>query len=433
ATAATEISEAAAAPLRGGRPPPTPQPPSSSPLPVTPLSGVRRASFSAGFDSTIVVKEDYGSTVFVHEGFNTVVVQSDGGGVGGASSHPALAAAFRSPAPSAAAAAADYGATTVVGATVVERTETVRRSSDGAGGSADGGYMAAVRAAAVEVQHGDRHARPAESPAAGGHQPTPQQNEVERVRERLQAIYDGGLVVPLPFFKASQAQPLALLRPSEPSAPGPLMPPPLPPPLAAAAAAPPPPPPSTATQPQHSTGAMTAVAAGAAAATAAAAGNCRGQMHNNGATNGGSVAAVPRPSQPTALAAAAALPPPLPSQQQQSSSIPQQRQQPNTAAAVDMHGVDPEAYGVVLELVQHSAAMACQRGEVASEQGLMIDTLPPTVLTQLQFHPALQNLARILAYNRRCLAVLPLERRAQEELQESCNQLSAALQCILSV
>ncbi|GIL61991.1 hypothetical protein Vafri_16229 [Volvox africanus] len=287
--------------------------------------------------------------------------------------------------------------------------------------------MAAVRAAAVEVQHGDRHARPAESPAAGGHQPTPQQNEVERVRERLQAIYDGGLVVPLPFFKASQAQPLALLRPSEASAPGPLMPPPLPPPLAAAAA---PPPPSTAAQPQQSTGAMTAAAAGAAVAPTAAAGSRRSQMHNNGATNGGPAAAAPRPSQPTALTAAAAPPPP-PSQQQSSLSQ-QQRQQPNTAP-VDMHGVDPEAYGVVLELVQHSAAMACQRGEVASEQGLVIETLPPTVLTQLQFHPALQNLARILAYNRRCLAVLPLERRAQEELQESCNQLSAALQCILSV
>lgn len=38
------------------------------------------------------------------------------------------------------------------------------------------------------------------------------------MRERLNALYDGGLVVPLPFFKAELAQPLALLRAPQPAA-----------------------------------------------------------------------------------------------------------------------------------------------------------------------------------------------------------------------
>ncbi len=49
---------------------------------------------------------------------------------------------------------------------------------------------------------------------------------------------------------------------------------------------------------------------------------------------------------------------------------------------MDTCGVDPDAYGVVLELVQQSAAMALQRGEVGAEHAVTIDSLPPTVLTQ---------------------------------------------------
>lgn len=61
----------------------------------------------------------------------------------------------------------------------------------------------------------------------------------------------------------------------------------------------------------------------------------------------------------------------------------------------DTCGVDPEAYGVVLELAQQSAAMAVGQqqhaypagasgGGVAQGQGQQhaVDTLPPTVVTQ---------------------------------------------------
>ncbi|EFJ44651.1 hypothetical protein VOLCADRAFT_95066 [Volvox carteri f. nagariensis] len=446
---------------RGGRTPAAAagaQPPASSPLPATPLSAVRRISSGAGFDSTMVDKEDYYGTVVVHNEYDAAAVHSDGG-AGGNGLAVALAA-YRTPATPAGgpAGAAEYGSAMVVGGTMIERSGTVRRSNEMADASGDGadgcgggggGYLAAVRAAAAEAQNGDRHAKPLDSPLGSRPAAAHHLDEVERVRERLHSLYDGGLVVPLPFFKASQAQPLALLCPSEPFAgscshavQGPLLPPPLPPPLAGSSRQ-----------------------EGAAAAVAAAGAPYRRVQHGGGGggggaltRSGGGVAAVPPPPASAAAAAAAggtswvgalqktsqpSLPPlpPLQQQQQQLSSSPQQQSQPHVLqsnaappASLDLHGVDPEAYGVVLELVQQSAAMARQRGEVVSEPGsAAVDPLPPTVVTQLLFHPALQNLARTLTYNRRCLASLPLDRRAQEELQESCNQLSAALQCVLSL
>lgn len=57
--------------------------------------------------------------------------------------------------------------------------------------------------------------------------------------------------------------------------------------------------------------------------------------------------------------------------------------------------------------------------------------LPPPL--RLLYHSSIQNLARTLAYNRRCLALLPLDRGAAAELADSCESLSAALQCVLSL
>lgn len=41
----------------------------------------------------------------------------------------------------------------------------------------------------------------------------PPKSEQERARERLLAMYEGGLVIPVPFLRAAHAQPLALLNP----------------------------------------------------------------------------------------------------------------------------------------------------------------------------------------------------------------------------
>ncbi|KAG2441081.1 hypothetical protein HXX76_003934 [Chlamydomonas incerta] len=411
-------------------------PGAQSPLPVTPGppagAAVRRISSSAGFDSTVVVKEDYdyGGTVVVHDGYGTVVTHPEapaasgvgaagagaaaGGGGGGAGAHYGGHPLLRSPATPAAAAAgagggggaaADYGGTMVVaGATLVERYGTVaeRHSDDpmaaaGGGGGGDGGaersggsdgdgggYLAAVRAAAAEAHQRDKHVRGSDSPAAAA--PAPALSEVERVRERLHAIHDGGLVLPLPFLKAEQAQPLALLNPYGAG--------PVPVGLGAAGGA--------------------AVQAGQAVQVQGRQGGGAGR----GAAAGG--------SRLGAAAAAGLLP---------SSGF-------TAPVPADTHGVDPEAYGVVLDLVRQSAAAMVhqQRGELGGGAGAdaaaaaaAIDTLPPTVLTQLLYHSSIQNLARTLAYNRRCLALLPLDRGAAAELADSCESLSAALQCVLSL
>ena len=39
-------------------------------------------------------------------------------------------------------------------------------------------------------------------------------SEVERLRERLRAVYEGGDLIPLPILKASHISPLALLSPT---------------------------------------------------------------------------------------------------------------------------------------------------------------------------------------------------------------------------
>ncbi|KAG2450362.1 hypothetical protein HYH02_004867 [Chlamydomonas schloesseri] len=413
----------------GGAPPG-----SQSPLPVTPGppagGAVRRISSSGGFDSTVVVKEDYdyGGTVVVHDGYGTVVVHPEapatsggggagggaaagGGGGGGAGPHYGGHPLLRSPATPAAAAAgaggaaADYGSTMVVaGGTLVERygtvavrhyDDTVAAGAGGGGGGVErsggsdgdgGGYLAAVRAAAAEAQHRDKHARGLDSPAAAA--PAPALSEVERVRERLHAIHDGGLVLPLPFLKAEQAQPLALLNPYG-AGPVPV-------------------------------GLGAPVGSGAAPQAAAAAAGRQGAGAGRGANSGSRLGG-------TAAAAAAGMLP--------TSGF-------TAPVPADTHGVDPEAYGVVLDLVRQSAAAMAhqQRGELGGGAGAdaaaaaaAIDTLPPTVLTQLLYHSSIQNLARTLAYNRRCLALLPLDRGAAAELADSCESLSAALQCVLSL
>ncbi|KXZ43163.1 hypothetical protein GPECTOR_99g798 [Gonium pectorale] len=384
--------------------------------PSTPGAGAagaglsRRISSSAAFDSTMVVKEDYASTVVVHDGYDTVVVKSDGGaGSGGAAIAAAVHAtpppagtpglrAPPSPGPPAAgqapgaSAVADYGATMVeIGATMVDRSGTVRHSSDttaaadgGVGDGGDsgdgGGYLAAVRAAALEAQQRDRNVRSSDSPT--GLQNASAPSEVERLRERLHSVYDGGLVLPLPFMRAAQAQPLALFGPA-PGAP-----------VAAAAPAGP--------QAGAGPGATPAVGSGGGGAPAAGGGAA------------GTTAEFLRSGSARRPAA-------------------------GTGTTVETYGVDPEAYDVVLELVQHSAAMALQRGEpaagAASSEGSAagIDALPPPILTQLLFHPGLQNLARTLAYNRRCLALLPLDRAARAELSDAADQCAAVLQTVLSL
>lgn len=47
--------------------------------------------------------------------------------------------------------------------------------------------------------------------AQGAPTAAPTTSELDRVRDRLHAICDGGLVLPLPFLRAAEAQPLALL------------------------------------------------------------------------------------------------------------------------------------------------------------------------------------------------------------------------------
>ncbi|PNW80428.1 hypothetical protein CHLRE_07g317300v5 [Chlamydomonas reinhardtii] len=402
-----------------------------SPLPVTPGppagGAVRRISSSAGFDNTVVVKEDYdyGGTVVVHDGYGTVVVHPEapaasgggaaaaaagggGGGGGGAGAHYGGHPLLRSPATPAAAAAgaggggggADYGSTMVVaGATLVERygTVAVRHSDDtvaapegggGGGGGAErsggsdgdgGGYLAAVRAAAAEAHHRDKHARGSDSPATAA--PAPALSEMERVRERLHAIHDGGLVLPLPFLKAEQAQPLALLNP-------------------------------------YGAGPVP-VGLGGSSGPAGQSGQAQARQ---GAGRGAAASSARLgPSTAAGVLPTSGFTAPVPA---------------------DTHGVDPEAYGVVLDLVRQSAAAMVhqQRGEMgggggadAAAAAAAIDTLPPTVLTQLLYHSSIQNLARTLAYNRRCLALLPLDRGAAAELADSCESLSAALQCVLSL
>lgn len=137
---------------------------------------------STGYDSTVVIKEDYGSTVVVHDdpyeyGSTVVVRQPEGSGPG----TPPPAAAEGS-----ASTVVDYGSTMVVASdTVVPYgrgavgaregpASTVRRQGrtavgGGGDGGADegGGYMAAVRAAAAEAQQRDRGVRSSESPVGG--------------------------------------------------------------------------------------------------------------------------------------------------------------------------------------------------------------------------------------------------------------------------
>lgn len=87
------------------------------------------------------------------------------------------------------------------------------------GTTGGGGYMAAVHAAAAaaarERMLGAAPARPGgeTSPVRDKAAPPPK-SERERVKERLHALYEGGLVVTAPFLQATQAQPLSLLAPS---------------------------------------------------------------------------------------------------------------------------------------------------------------------------------------------------------------------------
>lgn len=96
-------------------------------------------------------------------------------------------------------------------------------------GGAGGGYMAAVRAAAAAAQRermdgGGAGAKGGVGGTGGAADPSTASptrapagpragSERERTRERLHALYEGGLVVTVPFLQAAHAQPLAMLQP----------------------------------------------------------------------------------------------------------------------------------------------------------------------------------------------------------------------------
>ncbi|GAX75530.1 hypothetical protein CEUSTIGMA_g2973.t1 [Chlamydomonas eustigma] len=93
------------------------------------------------------------------------------------------------------------------------------------GPAVQSGYWAAVQAAAADV--GNIHsaaaaaggkASPVVPHLAGSHQAGPydspaisHKSDLQRTKDRLQAMYTGGLVLPVPFLRAAGAHPLALL------------------------------------------------------------------------------------------------------------------------------------------------------------------------------------------------------------------------------
>lgn len=152
----------------------------------------------------------------------------------------------------------------------------------------------------------------------------------DKLQARLHAVYEGGLVVPLPFLSAAHAAPLALLDP----------------------------------------------------------------LHcSNGGSRGSSNAA----------------------------------------------GLDPAACEVLLELVATPSLLgggASAAGAAKGSNGGVLNggaphELPPHVLHKARCNPALQNLARSLAYQRACLAELPLDLAAAVEAQQVVDDLTHALRTIL--
>ncbi|MEW5309707.1 MAG: hypothetical protein WDW38_001571 [Sanguina aurantia] len=78
------------------------------------------------------------------------------------------------------------------------------------GPSSGGGYMAAVKAAAADA-HKERGGMTSPDKPSGPQTP---KNELDKAKERVHAMYEGGLVLHAPFLKAAHVQPLALLNPS---------------------------------------------------------------------------------------------------------------------------------------------------------------------------------------------------------------------------
>jgi hypothetical protein len=89
--------------------------------------------------------------------------------------------------------------------------------------AAQSGYWAAVQAAAADANNihsaavgskpspaaprvSSHQAGPNDSPHTGSHK-----SDLQRTKDRLQAMYTGGLVLPVPFLRAAGAHPLALL------------------------------------------------------------------------------------------------------------------------------------------------------------------------------------------------------------------------------
>ncbi|KAJ9526286.1 hypothetical protein QJQ45_009801, partial [Haematococcus lacustris] len=139
-------------------------------------------------------------------------------------------------------ASGDFGDTTVIHATMREggaskagwdpsATLQMRSSPGSTGSPGASGYMAALRAAAAQAPQQLPLASPAGpepapgpgqaalgGPAAGGLGGMPAgqpRNDQARVVARLNALYEGGLVVTAPFLKAAHCQPMALLQPQK--------------------------------------------------------------------------------------------------------------------------------------------------------------------------------------------------------------------------
>lgn len=101
-------------------------------------------------------------------------------------------------------------------------------------------------------------------------------------------------------------------------------------------------------------------------------------------------------------------------------------------------GIDPDAYEVLLELVQEAQPGAVSRSgsklaveSSGGQQGAQQRRLPPAIARKALASPVLQNLARTLAYHKTCLAQLPLDKAGMTELLEVVDDLSHTLRSVL--
>ncbi|KIY97977.1 hypothetical protein MNEG_9987 [Monoraphidium neglectum] len=95
-------------------------------------------------------------------------------------------------------------------------------------------------------------------------------------------------------------------------------------------------------------------------------------------------------------------------------------------------GIDPEAYRAVAALLSGDAAGGGGgAGSPGRRRREAAGRLPPGVVRKLLLNPALQNLARCLAYHTSCLEALPLDRPAALETVGVVEEMAAALRTVL--